>query len=715
MRFDRPSQTIGLLRLLVWAAVVLPISLFAYVGWVQYQALRSEAVEQADRTLDVLQEHALLFFQAIERTLSETSEIVRGLPDDSIRAREEEFHLRLKRALLRVPHVEAIWIFDRDARPLATSAIHPLPQALQQSVRESFEAPLVREAGTRIGDLVTAPISNQVVFVVSRARTDPTAAFSGVVAVAVARAPLQDFYARLARDTGVSVGLIRADGSFLVRHPTIGTGFPRLRTENRFVSAIAGEPERGAYTAVSSIDGIERHSEYRRLPGYDAYVYTGFESASIWRELARRLATNLVFGLPATVFLLALSSLALKRTRAFLSETQRREAAEAAIKQAQRLEAVGQLTDGVAHDFNNLLMVVNGNLDRLRRDLRDPRHRRALDAIDKAARRGESLTRQLLTFSRRQSPEPTVIELRRQLPKIREMLQSSLRGDIAIALDIPTGLWPVRVDVGAFELAILNLGSNARDAMPNGGTLTLSARNTTLGGSIETEAPRGDFVAFAVRDTGVGIRSDVLPKVFDPFFTTKDVGHGTGIGLSQVYEFAKAAGGTAIVSSELGRGTEITIYLPRCHEALPGPEPAPEESPDASAHALILLVEDNAEIADVSKANLEELGYRVLHAPNAAAAMEVVERDRTIDLVFSDIVMPGSMSGLDLARRLRDLRPGLPIVLTTGYNSALQTAAPEGFTLLTKPYDRASLHRAIAETLRERGAKVMPLLLRRQE
>jgi two-component system, NtrC family, sensor kinase len=207
----------------------------------------------------------------------------------------------------------------------------------------------------------------------------------------------------------------------------------------------------------------------------------------------------------------------------------------------------------------------------------------------------------------------------------------------------------------------------------------------------------------------------VLPKVFDPFFTTKDVGHGTGIGLSQVYEFAKEAGGTAIVSSELGRGTEITIYLPRCHEALPSPEPAPEESPNASAHALILLVEDNAEIADVSKSNLEELGYRVLHAPNAAAAMEVVERDRTIDLVFSDIVMPGSMSGLDLARRLRDLRPGLPIVLTTGYNSALEIAAPEGFTLLTKPYDRANLHRAIAETLRERGAKVMPLMLRRQE
>ncbi len=715
MRVDRPSQTIMRLHLLVWAAVVLLISLFAYVGWAQYQSLRSEAAERVERTVDVVHDHALLFFQTIERTISETNEIVRGLDDATIRAREEELRPRLRRAPGSGPHVEAIWILDRNAHPLVTSAIYPLRQAVQHRDWESFKAHVAQDAGTHIGDLLTTPLGDQVVLVLSRRRTDSTGEFNGVVAVAVARTALQDFFARVAQDAGLSVGLVRADGTVLVRHPAIANGIPRLRTDNRFVSAVASEPQRGAYTAVSPIDGIERRSAYRKLPGYEAYVEVGVDSAGVWRELARGLAVNLVFGLPATVFLLVLSHLALKRTRAFLAETQRREAAEAAVKQAQRMEAVGQVTDGVAHDFNNLLMVVNGNVERLRRDLRDPRHRRALDAIDTAVRRGEDLTRQLLTFSRTRSPEPTVIELHRQLPKVREMLRSALRGDIAIALDIPTGLWPVRVDIGALELAILNLGSNARDAMPNGGTLTLSARNTTLGGSIESEVPTGDFVALAIRDTGVGIRSDLLPKVFDPFFTTKDVGRGTGIGLSQVYEFANESGGTATVSSELGRGTEVTIYLPRCREAVPGQEPASERPPDTGADALILLVEDNAEIADVSKSNLEELGYRVLHAPNAAAAMAVVERDRTIDLVFSDIVMPGPMSGLDLARRLRDLRPGLPIVLTTGYNSALESAAPEGFTLLTKPYDQSTLHRAIAETLRERGAKVMPLMLRRQE
>jgi len=218
-----------------------------------------------------------------------------------------------------------------------------------------------------------------------------------------------------------------------------------------------------------------------------------------------------------------------------------------------------------------------------------------------------------------------------------------------------------------------------------------------------------------VRDTGFGIPPEVLPKVFEPFFTTKEVGKGTGLGLSQVYGFARQAGGQANIASEVGRGTEITIFLPRSQEALSQEEDDPVLDPDWQGEGTILLVEDNNEIAEVSKANLEELGYRVIHAPNAMAAMEVVESDRSLDLVFSDIVMPGTMSGLDLARRLRQLRPGLPIILTTGYSSALQSAAPDGFTLLTKPYDIASLHRAIEEVLRERGAKVLPLVLRRQE
>jgi two-component system, NtrC family, sensor kinase len=715
MRLDRPTHTTQLLQLLMAAAVVLPVALFLYLAWTNYRALDAVANERVERTLDVLQEHALRVFQTIDRTIAETDEVVRGLSDDDIRAREGELHLRLRQTQDSLPQIEGIWLFDRTGQALVAGTSYPVPRGLDHAERDHFKAHVADDVGTYIGDARTGRLASDVFFVVSRRRTDPSGAFNGVIAVTVPPTSLKDFYARIAQGTAVSAGLIRSGGTFLARYPSPGAGVPRLGAGNRFVDAVAAQPEEGRFTAVSQIDGVERRIAYRKLPGYDVYVQAGFANDALWADLFAALAGHLLFGIPATALLLILSYLALKHTRAFLSETHRREAAEAALKQAQRLEAIGQLTGGVAHDFNNLLMVVNGNVERLRRDLHDARHKRALDAIDKAARRGESLTRQLLTFSRRQTLAPTVIDPRNQLPKIRDMLQSSLRGDIAIALDIPSGLWPVRVDLGELELALLNLAINARDAMPNGGTLTLSARNTSLGGGIGAEEPKGDFVALAVRDTGVGIPSDVLPKVFEPFFTTKEVGRGTGLGLSQVYGFAKQAGGTATVASELGRGTEITLYLPRCTDVPLAREDETADRPDGSGHGIILLVEDNAEIAEVSRSNLEELGYRVLHAPNADVALDIVERDRTIDLVFSDIVMPGPMSGLDLARRLRELRPGLPIVLTTGYSSALQSAAPEGFTLLTKPYDLASLHRVIEETLRERGAKVMPLMLRRQE
>jgi two-component system NtrC family sensor kinase len=715
LRKDRISHTTQLLQLLIAAALVLPLSLFAYAAYTKYRSLDAVVTERVERTLDVVHEHALRVFQTIDRTIAETNEVLRGLSDEEIRAREVELHRRLNETQRALPQIEAVWAFDRAGRPLVASSVAPLPPNLNNADRDYFRAQVDRDAGTYIGDIIKARIGDHTFFVVSRRRPDRDGQFNGVVAVTVPPTALRDFYARIGEGTALSAGLIRADGTFLARHPGAGDAIQRLGRGNRFVEAIARNPESGVYTALSQIDGVERRIAYRKVPGYGIYVQAGYKTSAVWQELFSSLIGHLVFGVPATALLVILSYMVLRRTHAVLEESQRREAAEAALKQAQRLEAVGQLTGGVAHDFNNLLMVVNGNVERLRRDLSDPRHKRALDSIDKAARRGASLTRQLLTFSRQQTLAPAVIELRRHLARLRDMVQSSLRGDITVTLDIPNSLWPVKVDLGEFELAILNLGINARDAMPDGGTLTLSARNVSLGGTAGVDDLRGEYVAVSVRDTGFGIPPEVLPKVFEPFFTTKEVGKGTGLGLSQVYGFARQAGGQANIASEVGRGTEITIFLPRSQEPISQDEDDPVLDPDWQGEGTILLVEDNGEIAEVSKSNLEELGYRVIHAPNAMAAMEVVESNRSLDLVFSDIVMPGTMSGLDLARRLRQLRPGLPIILTTGYSSALQSAAPDGFTLLTKPYDIASLHRAIEEVLRERGAKVLPLVLRRQD
>ena len=408
--------------------------------------------------------------------------------------------------------------------------------------------------------------------------------------------------------------------------------------------------------------------------------------------------------MPATVLLFAISLLALRRTARFYAEAERREAAEAALKQAQRLEAMGQLTGGVAHDFNNLLMVIGGHADRLIKALPDPAHRRSLEAIAIAARRGENLTRQLLSFARRQTHARTVIDLAQRLPKLRQMLESSLRGDIEIRLSVEPGIAPVAVDPGEFELALLNIALNARDAMPGGGTLAISARNVVLGDD-DAVGLRGAFVALSVRDTGIGIPADVLPRIFEPFFTTKEVDKGTGLGLRQVYGFATQSGGAATAMSTPGLATTITLYLPRSTEGIATRDAAPPEAAPERGDGAALLVEDNAEVAEVARACLEELGYTVTVAANAGDALKLLEAGERFDLVFSDIVMPGGMSGLDLAARLREHRPDLPVVLATGYSHAVEAGAGKSFTIIQKPFTAAKIAAAVRAATEKRSAE----------
>ncbi|MFC3078591.1 PAS domain S-box protein [Phenylobacterium terrae] len=368
------------------------------------------------------------------------------------------------------------------------------------------------------------------------------------------------------------------------------------------------------------------------------------------------------------------------------------------LAQAQKMEALGQLTGGVAHDFNNLLMVVSGQAQLLRKKLQDdPRALRALDAIEASARRGEDLTRHLLAFSRRQRLQPTAVSLSDRAGALKELISAGLPSRLSICVDLPPSLWPVKVDPGELELALLNLAVNARDAMPAGGALTLVAENTTLEAG-KHEDIQGDFVAISVSDTGVGIPPDILPKIFDPFFTTKDVDKGTGLGLSQVYGFAKQSGGTVTVSSELGHGTTITLYLPRSQAAPAEGGQGEQEEPATAVGAQILVVEDNPEVAEVAAALLEQLGHRCRVVGNTAAALAALHEGEAPDLVFTDVVMAGEMDGLALARRLRDEHPDLPVLLATGYSQTTQGLGDE-FPILHKPYKLDELSRAVSATL----------------
>jgi two-component system NtrC family sensor kinase len=284
------------------------------------------------------------------------------------------------------------------------------------------------------------------------------------------------------------------------------------------------------------------------------------------------------------------------------------------------------------------------------------------------------------------------------------MLRRSLRGDIEIKAFAPDRVCRARVDPGELELALLNLGVNARDAMPNGGVLSLAVRHVRLSGETEVDGLRGDFVAIELMDCGIGIAADVLPRVFDPYFTTKSAGKGTGLGLSQVYGFAKQSGGTAIIQSKLGRGTTVSIYLPATEEPVPAERKQPILIDQIqSEKGTALLVEDNEEVASVSAAYLEQLGYTVEVALNGSDALQKLQNGHSYDLVFSDLLMPGSVAGLDLARIVRSSHPNIPILLTTGYSQKAQEAVREGFLIVRKPYDLQSLFKAIRE-LRAKSA-----------
>jgi PAS domain S-box-containing protein len=366
------------------------------------------------------------------------------------------------------------------------------------------------------------------------------------------------------------------------------------------------------------------------------------------------------------------------------------------LAMSQKMEAIGKLTGGIAHDFNNLLMIIGGNAQTFER-LLDPKLPRAIEAIQTAAKRGESLTRQLLTFSRRQHLTPTVVDLNAGIKNIRPMIESSLRGNIVYNERIDPQVRPVKVDLAELELAIVNIAVNARDAMPNGGTFTLTVDNVPANGASGGDEQNGDAVAIQFSDTGVGIPPNLLSKIFDPFFTTKEVGKGTGLGLSQVYGFVHQAGGTIRADSKVGQGTTITVYLPCCLEqdiavAIPAADLPRSQRPT------VLIVDDSAEVAEVTLSLFERLGYDTDYRDSADAALRYLAEGSKVDLVFSDIVMPGTIDGVGLAREIRSRYPDLPVVLTTGYSDAAQ-AAPADLKILRKPFDTVALRGFIADTM----------------
>ena len=374
------------------------------------------------------------------------------------------------------------------------------------------------------------------------------------------------------------------------------------------------------------------------------------------------------------------------------------------LARAQRLEAIGQLTGGVAHDFNNLLTVVIGNLELIAGTRGDPEkiERLAQGAL-KAARRGEHLVRQLLTYARRQISHPQTVNLNELITNIENLIRRIIGEQIEIVSLLSPILAPVQIDPAQFETAILNLAINSRDAMTGGGRITIETQNVTVDPQYAANDPEvtpGPYVMIAVSDSGAGMTPAVLARAFDPFFTTKEAGKGSGLGLSQVYGFAKTAGGYAKIYSELGIGTTVKLYLPQSSnrpmllEA--GDEPASLQS--GTGRGTILVVEDDEDVLAVTAESLKDLGYQVVTAANTARALEILSGDQPIDLLFSDVIIPGGTNGAQLAARARRVRPELKVLLTSGYTAAalsLEHGLPDNLNVVGKPYQRGELARKL--------------------
>jgi len=700
----RGEGTTRYLRLLFIAILVIPVALIITLSWLNYGTAFRGAHDRVSHASDAIREYALKVLETDELILDHIAEHVTGM-DWSELVRSEEFHRYLHQFDSR-SQVSSVGLIARDHGLAATNPLFPAPgDAIEApgylQVERNGKEPIYVGTAVR-GTFVAAPQFS----VVRTARNLRAAGDNGVIFVSTRLSDFIEYYRSIVDPKDFLVTMARSDGAVLARSPgedLIGTV---LSPASRFRQSIAQKPDGGSYDAASEIDGIERLFAYRKLGAYPVYIIVGFKRSAVIEGWARLMASQLMFGVPATLCLMLLAVIALRRSvtadravAAAQAEAGRREVAEASLRQIQKMEVVGQLTGGVAHDFNNLLTAIAGNLDLIQRRSDDAgRVRRLAEAALLATQRGARITQQLLMFSRRNVLRPETLNLNRVLVEFEGLMAHAVSENIDLQLQLDAALDPSRIDRAQFEAALLNLMVNARDALSSGGRVTIETRNVLLDKAYADQNPEivpGAYVMLAVSDNGIGIDRSVLPHVFEPFFTTKDVGKGSGLGLSQVYGFAEQSGGHVKIYSEVGIGTTVKLYLPKAAER---PAEGDRQSliPLRSANGgeTVLVVEDDEAVLTMAVESLADLGYRVLVAHDGPEALAIVNGPERIDILFSDIVMPGGINGAQLAIEARRLRPGIKVLLTSGYTAAALTnqhGLPEELPVLSKPYRRDEL------------------------
>jgi len=704
---QRRDAALRSLRLMLVASVALPLLLFCYASWVNYRAAFELADERIERAADIAAEQALRVFQSISVTFDSVEQITRGRTDQTIKLNEAELSERLKQFVAALPDISSIWIMDTKFDALVSSLFFPIPPAVNAPERAYLKAQLAPDASMHIGEVVRIQMTGRLIFPVSKWRSDSSGTFAGLTEISVSPQAFEGFYGQLAARTSASFSLIRADGAVLARYPQPAVTGIKLDASTGFGQLMARSPEGGRYTTVSGVDRLERRFFVRKLAGFPLYVGSSLETRDIVSGWLRYMAGHLVFGIPATLFLVVLILLAMRRTSALYMEAERRETLEANLRQAQKMEAVGQLTGGVAHDFNNLLTIILGNLQMALRQNPEGKTKTLMSNAYQAADRAAELTKRLLAFSRSQPLDPHPIDANRLVAGMSDLLDRTLGETVAVETVRSAGLWLTEADGPQLEAAVLNLAINARDAMAEGGKVTIETGNAFLDEfycqSVEGVKP-GQYVMISVTDTGSGMPQDVIDKAFDPFFTTKPAGAGTGLGLSQVYGFIKQSGGHVRIYSEISEGTTVKIYLPRsfARDKPVASGKSADDSPEGKQET-VLVVEDDPDVRAYVVETLSALNYSVREAANAEAALGILSDPGPVDLLLTDVVMPG-MNGRRLAEAAQHRRPGLKVLYMTGYSrNAIvhQGRLDAGVSLMQKPFSQNVLAMRVRTILEE--------------
>jgi two-component system NtrC family sensor kinase len=687
------------------ASILLPVLVFALVAWESYRDGFRAAESRGAHIAGLLEEHALKTLETVALVLKQTDLRLKGVDWDTMRS-SRELWTEIKAVKDLTDQVDAIFVVSPDGQNPLTTRVFPAT-TVDFSDRDYLIAQAEADRGVYIGQSYTGRISGRPIFNLSIRRSSPDGAFNGVIGSSAFVDYFETFYAGAgAREDAFAIVLVREDGMPLV-------GFPHIDNRRTFdpdatFARVPGATE-GSFTTRSPDTGIERIYSYKKVGGFPVYVLYGIDRSTIVAAWRGHLVLWGLITLGVWAVLFSTSWLALQRARQaalavarwqktsadLLQEIDRRKRAESALLQAQKLEAVGQLTGGIAHDFNNLLTVIGGNLERADRKSDVASIRKLHASMRYATQRAEALTRQLLAFSRRQSLRPRTIDMNDVIKGGSLLTRRAVGESVEVEYALGADLRPVRIDPGQFESALLNLVVNARDAMPRGGRLVISTENVVL---TEAECAEcfptlrpGSYVRLRVRDTGSGMPPEILARVFEPFFTTKDIGKGTGLGMSQIYGFVQQSGGAIRLDSTMGEGTTVTVLFPPSAE--PVAERHDDTMPDAEATGseLILVVEDDEEVREVVVGTLHDLGYRTLVARTATEALALLRGGARCDLLLSDIVMPGGMDGFELARAARQEAPGIRVLLMSGYMGHIVEAAAIDLPVVSKPFTRSKL------------------------